>query len=64
MLEIEEKAQQAIEAFKSKRVKSIYAATKLVGLTQDVVRRCLNRGDQAHKSAQFLSAAEENALFS
>jgi hypothetical protein len=44
-LEYEIEIQKAVLAVKSNRYKSIYAATKALGLLEDTLRRCVNRGN-------------------
>ena len=63
--EIESRVEKAIEALKSKKVKSSYAAAKLFGLDRKTLTRRLNGGlsySQSRESAQLLSIAEEDAL--
>jgi hypothetical protein len=63
--EIESKVNKAIEALKTKEVKSPYAAAKLVGLDLNTLTRRLNGGHnhaQSREQTQLLSIAEENAL--
>jgi hypothetical protein len=63
--EIESKVEKAIEALKSKKAKSPYAAAKLFGLSHKTLTRRLNGGlnySQSRESAQLLSTAEEDAL--
>jgi hypothetical protein len=63
--EIESKVEKAIEALKSNKAKSPYAAAKLFGLSHKTLTCHLNRGlntSQSHESAQLLSKAGEDAL--
>jgi hypothetical protein len=63
--EIESKVKRAIDALKTKKVKSSYAAAKLVGLNLTTLTRRLNGGHscpQSREQIQLLSIAEENAL--
>ncbi|KAI9865072.1 MAG: hypothetical protein M1813_002390 [Trichoglossum hirsutum] len=64
-VEIESKVEKAIEALKSKKAKSPYAAAKLFDLSLNTLTRRLNGGltySQSRESAQLLSKAEEDAL--
>ena len=63
--EIESKVEKAIDALKTKKVKSSYAAAKLVGLNLTTLTHRLNGGhscSQSHEQDQLLSIAEEDAL--
>ena len=63
--EIESKVEKAIDALKTGKVKSSYAAAKLVGLNRTTLMRRLNGGhsrSQSREETQLLSIAEEEAL--
>src|SRR4051812_43835447 len=63
--EIESRVEKAIEALKSKKGKSSYAAAKLFDLDHKTLTRRFNKGrncSQSHESAQLLLIAEEDAL--
>jgi Tc5 transposase DNA-binding domain len=63
--EIESKVNKAIEALKTKEVKSPYAAAKLVGLDLNTLMCRLSGGHnhaQSREQTQLLSIVEEDAL--